>query len=298
MATLYDDFVAKVRSWSNRDSDVLPDSVIQDALDYAADTAYKTLKIAPLEANLVYTVIPAGTVATSSSQVYLETADNNGLSVVKLPIPADMSSFIHLRMKGGNGKMGVVFNEKTDVRTFWDMYADRYTGFFWSRQANFILAAGEFGEDDEIELHYYRRLPSLDARYAINATNFNAGVIDVEAIQPTTADTILYFANGTNYPPVPFTDTAYDIQNVAGDREAFNFLTEAGQELDHWLRDSNQQVILFGALYQCFDYLDDTAQSQKYKVKFMEAMDELNKSEKMLKASGGNIQMHFNSVLI
>ena len=34
---LYDALVAKVRDWANRDSTVLSDSIVNDALDYAAD---------------------------------------------------------------------------------------------------------------------------------------------------------------------------------------------------------------------------------------------------------------------
>ena len=298
-STTYADFVSNVRSWTNRDSDVLPDIVIQDAMSYAADTAYKELRIPALEANVTYTIIAPTAVATALTQVKIDSTTDTR-SVVKLPVPADIASFIHLRVKssGNTGKEGVVINEKTDVRTFWDMYADRYSGYYWARQTNFILVAGDFAEGDELELHYYRRLPALDARYTVNATNFNLGLVNVATIQPSTGTT-LYFANGTAYPPIAFTDTAYATQNTAGDRVGFYFDPDtAGVELDHWLRDENRKVLLFGALYQCFDYLDDTVQSQKYYAKFKEAMDELNREEKRLRASGGNIQMHFNSQLI
>jgi hypothetical protein len=298
-STTYDDFVANVRSWANRDTDVLPDAIIQDALSYTADKAYRLLKIPAFEANIEYTIIDTGVVATSSSQVYLESTSTHGNSVVKLPIPADLTSFIHLRIKSSSSKSneGVVFNEKTDVRTFWDMYSDRYTDFVWARQTNFMLASGQLSVGDVIELHYYRRLPALNARYNVTAANFNEGLVEVATIQPGVGTT-LYFDSGTSYPPTPFTDTAYSVQNVAGDREEFKFNVNAGVELDNWLRDENRQILLFGSLQHVFDYLDDSVQSQKYQAKFIEAINELNQEEKLRKSSGGNIQVHFNSVLI
>jgi hypothetical protein len=296
--SVYSDFVDQVRAWSNRDSDVLSDTVIQDAMRFAADKAYKVLKVPALEAIATYEVIASTAVAANIYEVYIDSTQNYQ-SIVKLPIPEDLSTFISLRIKDSNNdsKKGVVFNEKTDVRTFFDMYSDRYTDFVWSRQTNFILAAGDITENDVIELYYYRRLPALDAQYAVTPDNFNAGVIDVDPIQAATGTT-LYFANGTIYPPVPFTDTAYIGQNTANDRVAFVFDPLSGQFLDNWLRDDNEQVLLFGALEQCFDYLDDTIQSQRYKAKFLEAIEELNREEKLRKTSGGNTQIHFNSQLI
>jgi len=238
-STTYDDFVTNIRAWANRDSDVLPDAVIQDAMSYAADTAYKLLKIPALEATVTYTIIADDVVAANNYEAYLDTTNDNQ-TMVRLNIPNDLNYFIHLRIKDSNNasKKGVVFNEKTDVRTFFDMYADRYTNFYWSRQVASILAAGDISVGDEIELFYYRRLPALDA-------------VDSEDV-----------------------------------------------EVSHWLRDENRKVLLFGSLHQCFDYLSDDVQSAKYKQKFMESIQELNEEEKQRKASGGNIQMHFNSQLI
>jgi len=296
----YDAFVAKVRAWINREDDVLPDSVIEEAMDYAADKAYKTLKIPALEAHVDYTIVDPTTTVTSAYQVKLETDVTNHLQIAKLPIPSDVTFFIHLKIKSSNNvnKTNVVFNEKTDVRTFWDMYADRYTDFFWSRQEGNILVAGALSTGDVIELHYYRRLPALDARYLVTADYFNIGLVTPPAAQRTSGAISLYFPNGTSYPPVAGTDTAYAIQDATNSRERFYFEEEDGIELDNWLRDENRQILLFGTLQQCLDYLDDDVQSQKYKVKFAEAIEEVNKEEKMRVASGGNIQMHFNSQLI
>jgi len=298
MAIAYSDFVANVRAWANRDEDVLPDAIIGDAISYSADTAYKRLQIPAFESTINYTIVDNSAVISNAYQSKISSS-SHGVNKAELNIPSDLSLFIHLRIKssGDASNEGVVFNEKTDVRTFHDMYADRYTGFYWARQGSKILIAGSIAAGDVIELFYYRRLPSANARYNITAVNFNEGVITPPTIQATSG-TILYFANGTSYPPIPLTDTAYATQNTAGDREAFYFADSAGNEIPNWLRDENRQILLFGALHQCFDYLSDDVQSQKYKAKFIEAIDELNKEEKQRKASGGNIQMHFNSQLI
>ena len=298
MAIAYSDFVANVRSWANRDEDVLPNAVIDDALSYSADLAYKRLMIPAFEATVNYTVVEDTAVIANAYQTKVLTS-GFGVNTLELNIPSDLSFFIHLRIKDSSneGKKGVVFNEKTDVRTFHDMYADRYTSYYWARQGSKILVAGDISVGDVIELFYYRRLPALNARYNITAANFNEGVITPPTVEATSGTT-LYFDNGTSYPPIPLTDTAYVAQNLAGDREEFVFADTAGDEIPNWLRDENRQVVLFGALHQCFDYLSDDVQSAKYKAKFIEAINELNQEEKQRKASGGNIQMHFNSQLI
>lgn len=298
MASSYESLVANVRAWSNRDAEVLPDTIIQDALSYAADYAYKQLKIPAFESTINYSIVSDDTIITTSYSSKIISA-NTGVNKVELNIPSDLSSFIHLRIveSGSEGKQGVVFNEKTDVRTFHDMYADKYSGFYWARQGAKLILAGDISVGDVIELHYYRRLPALNARYNITAANYNSNVITPAAVQPTSG-IVLYFEHGTSYPPIPGVDIAYDMQNLTNTREEFYFAEEAGQEIANWLRDENRRVVLFGALHQCFDYLSDDVQSQKYKLKFMEAIDELNQEEKQRKASGGNIQMHFNSQLI
>ena len=54
MARTYSELISLVRNWSNRDTEVLPNSIIADTLRYAADKAYRHLRIAPLEHTLYY----------------------------------------------------------------------------------------------------------------------------------------------------------------------------------------------------------------------------------------------------
>jgi hypothetical protein len=73
---LYDSLVSKVRDWSNRDTESLPDSVLKDSLNYASETAYRELRIQGME------------------KIYEFEADNKGNS---FDIPSDLKEFISVR---------------------------------------------------------------------------------------------------------------------------------------------------------------------------------------------------------
>ena len=86
MATpLYDALVAKVRDWANRDAETLPTSIIQDSLRYAADIAYRELRVPSVETVVTYTISEA----------------QNGTDA--LTIPDDLSEFISLRRRDSGG---------------------------------------------------------------------------------------------------------------------------------------------------------------------------------------------------
>ena len=73
---LYDALVNKVRDWSNRDSESLPDSIIKDSLTYASESAYRELRLQGME------------------KVYTFEADNDGNT---FNVPSDLKEFISLR---------------------------------------------------------------------------------------------------------------------------------------------------------------------------------------------------------
>jgi len=73
---LYDALVAKVRDWSNRDTESLPDSIIKDSLKYASDGAYRELRLQGME------------------KVFTFEADNDGNS---FSVPSDLKKFISVR---------------------------------------------------------------------------------------------------------------------------------------------------------------------------------------------------------
>jgi len=68
MARTYTQFVDLVRNWSNKDSAVLSDNIIKDCLRYAADKAYRKLRVIALENTISY---------NSTDLIAATTAGNN-----------------------------------------------------------------------------------------------------------------------------------------------------------------------------------------------------------------------------
>ena len=54
MSRTYSELIDLVRNWSNRDLEVAPNAIIADCLRYAADKAYRKLRIPPLEHTVQY----------------------------------------------------------------------------------------------------------------------------------------------------------------------------------------------------------------------------------------------------
>ena len=73
MSRTYAGLIDLVRTWSNRDRDVLPDEIVADCLQYAADKAYRTLRIPPLEHTVSYTAaqLSANTTASNLSLIHI-----------------------------------------------------------------------------------------------------------------------------------------------------------------------------------------------------------------------------------
>lgn len=301
MAQTYDQLVASVRDWSNRDSEQLTDTIIQQSLRFAADTAYRDLMIPPLENTAQYLMLANNNTRDAS----LDNIGNVFQSILNSPsgsnrtnqaraelsIPSDLTTFIHLRVLGraqrnddgtvtredntdtsspillttNSDPNAVVFNQKADVRTFHDMNADKYTANYWTRQQDNILVNGFISEDSVIELYYYRRLAELDERYTIT------GITDASDPRLEEAPA------GNTFPTVTINSTVY-----------------RGRLTPNWLREENDKVLLFGALYHCFDYLADDVMAQKYLQKFNDSIMELNEEDRRRRASGGNVQVNFN----
>lgn len=335
---LYNALVNKVYDWSNRDIAALPPQIVRDSVRYAADTAYRTLRIPPLENTIVWTDFPitiridtlntntnittegtdqvvtdqaaldtiiediatfnaAAARATDSMMQSLTTVTAGPLtlatsgastiyqSVTLLSIPSDLTEFIQIRGTDATGLTTRVFNEKADVRTFQDISADVYNiAGFWTRMGNNVLFTPSFsnaargfygggaGPETRIEMYYYRRLPALNAQYDATFTNWMLGLGTL-----STGET---FATGN-------TQATFDALIEGGS-------VWTGRELVHWLRDENEKIPLMGALAECFAYLQEDDQAQKYLQLFQKEITELNDEDKMRDASGGNIQVHFN----
>jgi len=172
MALTYAQLTSLVRNWSNRDEEVVSDAIIQDCMKYAADKAYRTLRVPPLENVAIYnsTLLTA---ATSTGQ--------SGLTITELQLPFDLIEFIQIKELDSAGKVLRVFNEKLDVRTFNDVNSEKYANQnYWTRSRNLVLLTPGFnstGTASTMEIMYYRRLPALDALYAVTVLNYNAGFL-------------------------------------------------------------------------------------------------------------------------
>ena len=251
MAT-YEQLRDKVISWSNRDREVFgrdettQNAQLKDFMQYAADKAYRILRVPALEKTYVYTI---------DEVAHAAWIENNCL-----PIPADLTEFISLIKTEGTGVSGeytLVYDEKADYRTFSNRYSNKYSSSYWTRRGGDMLLA-EFpgvGPGDVFELYYYGRLPALDSVYN------QEQVTELEA------------------------------RGVTG-------LVPDESPVPNWLRDENERVVLFGALAEAFAYLGEDEAQQKYMAMFQQEINELNKEEAMRRASGGNVQTHFNSNLL
>lgn len=276
MAENFDALVALVRSWANRDVEALPDAIIQDSIRYAADKAYRTLRVPPLEHIVTY----------DRDTLVANTANSNNRfsSVTTLAIPGDLIEFIQIREIDDNGRTTRLFNEKADVRTFRDLNAEKYSDLaYWTRERGNILLAPGFGNvgtnfgstgvgnADALELYYYRRLPALNARYDRTLANYRLGLLEM--------------ADGMDIPAdSDYTQAQFDALDS----------TVVGQEVPNWLRDENERIVLFGGLAECFAYLQEDDQAQKYGALFYQEIAELNNEDVMRNASGGNVQQNFN----
>jgi len=286
MALTYTELTTLVRNWCNRDEEVVSDAIIQDCLKYAADKAYRTLRVPPLENVAIY----ESSLLTSATAL-----SQSGLTVTELQLPFDLIEFIQFKELDSDGKTLRVFNEKLDIRTFNDVNAEKYSNMnYWSRQRNVVLLTPGFnstGNANSIELLYYRRLPALNALYSVTVLNYNAGFLTTSGAGANVqGSALLYFNSNTG-------TTAYATQSAAQAADASGSVTSTyyiGTLVPNWLRDQNERVLLMGALAEIFAFTQEDDQAQKYGTMFYNEIKELNDEDGKRNASGGNLQVNFN----
>jgi hypothetical protein len=282
MARTYSEMVSLVRDWSNRDEEAVSDTVIKDCLRFAADRAYRSLRIPPLENVAIY----------EKADLVSATKTGNALlpSRTEIQLPVDLIEFIQIREVDANEMTVRVFNEKVDIRTFNDPYANRGSSY-WARERNILYLAPGFadasvlGTPEKVHLYYYRRLPALDATYAVTVLNFNAGFLTETGV---TTDTALYIVTSNGV------DTAYAKTTDVPSGDTYVTKYYKGNAVYNWLRDDNEKILLYGALAEVFSYTQEDDQFQKYTQLFMKEIAELNDEDGKRNASGGNIQVNFN----
>ena len=309
--------VGLVRAWSNRDAQALPDTIIMDSIRYAVDKAYRTLRIPPLEHTVVWTNYPGDYTYTDSDGMpvsvdipnaaalataqeanpggtfvgLLDSSTSGGGNVYQsttaLQVPPDLIEFIHIRGTDSNGLTTRVFNEKSDIRSYWDIRQRHYEQqAFWSRQQDSVVLTPSFanvargfygggaGSETELEMYYYRRLPALDATYAQSFFAWRSGL-------------------GTLASGLVFDSDMSDADNqVLYDADTSEW---TGNPVPNWFKDENEKVALYGALSECFAYLQEDDQAGKYLQLFQQEIAELNEEDRMRDASGGNIQTQYTA---
>lgn len=310
----YNDLIKLVRNWSNRDEEVLDNKIIANCISYAADKAYRNLRVPPLEQSVKYN--------KTNLEAATYDANNGTTSITELLIPSDLIEFISIRGLDNEGRTTRVFNAKEDIRTFYDTFANKNNALaFWTRKGNNILISPGFNkgvmgtDEDSIELYYYKRLYDLDARYDVTAANANLAESFINSGTP-----VVNLATGESAPTKSLKKAVYTlaIDNsvlntvyyettvldsdipAAGVGEIRTITTDSyyGSEVPNWLRDENERILLNGALAEAFIYLNEPESASMYANLFGQEINELNQEEHKRANSGGNIQVSFSSHLI
>lgn len=294
----YDALVAKVRDWANKpEVNTIPDSVIQDCLRYSADECYRRLRIPPLEATVRYTVTAEDNAGENSMGLPY------GNAYTSFIIPEDLTQFNYIRTiaQANTGtsystfpsNVSKVFNEITDKRTFFDLYGEKYSVYNWMWQDNKIFIHPQLAVGAIVEINYYRRLPALDALYTVIPVNYLIGLSDANQPYLTlveTGGTNLYFSTANSV-----TKCFSTYAEAAAYNPTVTTKMYVGKEVDNWLRDQNERLLAWGALYNLGAYLFDDKMEQRYQTKFQENIESLNKEEKWRRSLGGNVQINFNT---
>ena len=276
MAT-YTEMVDKVLDWSNRDTDVISYSNIKDFINFASDEIYRHLRIAPMEHTVRYSPI-------TEAQ---EMAGTNTLT-----IPSDAIEFMLLYLEDSDVRTGrQVYEPKSDLTSFYNEYLVKYASRYYTRDRNNLVLYPDFSEGETYALHYYRRFPEADARYSVSSANNSSGLLyfDSDSIANLqtavrTAETVTVFDRDPDL-------TRRIVTNPTGLKAGFYL----GRLTSNWLRDENEKAILFGALKEAFDFLNEMETSEKYRAKFVDEIQKLNQEDKQRMVMGGNVQVHFTA---
>ena len=307
MAT-YTEMVDMVSDWSNRDTSVLSYATIKTMINFAADNAYRTLRVPALEYLKQYDAI-----------VIDSTITNN-----RLAIPSDAIEFIQLRKTSSDHVYSDydIYASKLDVKSFYQDWMDTDQRYFYTREQNDLLVFPDQKVGELYELLYYRRLPEANARYSVVTGNGNTASAFVNHKADSTFQQNAYLWKGSTQvnlmngmkvatnaatysaegPNIFTRDPALEDQifevtsgNATSDLPVGFYL---GKLAANWLRDSNEKIILYGALAEAFLYLNEPAQNQMFLAKATAEIQALNAEDNTRNWSGGTISAHYDSHLI
>jgi|TARA_B110000211_G_scaffold227958_1_gene283479 hypothetical protein len=181
----------------------------------------------------------------------------------ELTLPTDLSEIIQLRRTDANGQSRV-FDE---VASLLAIDNKNYTNPVesYARKGGKLVFYPEAKEGDIYELYYYRRLPDLDATYVANATNLAGGLLTASN------------SGVSGAVEVPSSSGNYYI----------------GNEVANWLRDSNERLLLWGAIAYALDYVGDDDRSNKFNALQLAGIEELNSEEGQRRSRGGSQVQNF-----
>ena len=103
----------------------------------------------------------------------------------------------------------------------------------------------------------------------------------------------VFFIGGREFTgdPMPNVNTAFATQEGAH-QTAFYY---TGNSVPNWFKDENEKIVLYGALAQCFAYLQEDDQSGKYLQLMQKEIDDLNNEDRVRDSSGGNVQVQYTA---
>ena len=289
----YNALIGKVRDWSNKpEVATIPDSVIESCLGYSADECYRLLRLPPFETTVTYTVESGDNVGDGNT---VNSMFNSAYT--SFAIPSDLTEFRYIRTKASDANQNTsnrVFNEITDSRGFFDIFFENYSAYNWMWQENKIFIRPQLPVGTQLEISYYRRLSALDGIYSVIPENYVIGVADSGQTYldvGTVSDTPLY--TSPNGSAVVACFATLGEATSWGTPVTTHYFT--GKEIPNWLRDQNERLVIWGALYNLGGYLFDEVMEKRYEKRFYDNIESLNKEEKMRRAKGGNVQIHFNA---
>lgn len=273
----YTQLVDRIHKYTNRDSTVLPNTLIRQFVDVACDNIYKDLRAAPLE--------------------YVYTYDALAAATDKLAVPGDAASFIQLRKLDSDGNVDTVFNARSDMRSF---HADDFKNWVephYTREGNNFVIYPEGKVGDVYELFYYRRLPSVYARYAVNESNQSLGLLYYDAVSAANVETALLAAEADSTVDEnalvadPSISSSIIYEDGTGALAAGYYV---GILAPNWLRDENQSMLLYGALREAYIFLQDEARAEKFDNLMRTQINELNDEDRRSRVSGGIVTTHYS----
>jgi len=267
----YTRFVDMIHSYTNRDQTVLPNDLIKSFTDMATDDVYRSLRIPPLEATFTYDPL---------------TEDGNLVG-----IPGDAIEFIQLRKLDANTlKVKDVYNARSDIRSFYIDNMSKYDGNYYTREVNDLVVYPDLKTGDVMQLHYYKRLPSVYARYSLTATNVATGLMYTGPSQADVQDQVEVAEPGAF---IADPDLLSSIKEYAGDADipaGWYVGTLAG----NWLRDENLKMLLYGTPPEAYIYLKDAEKAQQFFALRDQEIEDLNTEARLRSVRGGVAQTHYS----